>query len=62
MAVANRDKTHCPRGHRLAAPNLVKWRFKKKGIRECRICHNAKCREYYRLGPGQAQELDLREG
>lgn len=38
---ANRTKTHCPRGHVLEMPNLVRKRFEEKGYRDCLACNRA---------------------
>lgn len=42
---ANARKTHCPMGHLLAGDNLKRG---EAGTRKCRICHNARQREYER--------------
>ena len=41
-----RQKTHCPQGHELKEPNLVKQKL-KFGWRSCRICQNAADRKLY---------------
>lgn len=38
---ANRVKTHCPRGHVLEMPNLVRKRFEEQGYRNCLACNRA---------------------
>lgn len=38
---ANLAKTHCPRGHVLEMPNLVRKRFEEKGYRNCLACNRA---------------------
>lgn len=47
---ANIEKTHCPRGHRLAGKNLYRWR----GQRHCKTCHRERERERYRRRKAQA--------
>jgi hypothetical protein len=37
----NAAKTHCPRGHELAGANLVPWKLRQRGSRECLICDRA---------------------
>lgn len=36
----NKHKTHCPKGHELKEPNLLKNGLIRYGFRQCRICHN----------------------
>lgn len=38
-AAIHARKTHCPRGHELKEPNLLKSQL-KRGQRNCRICYN----------------------
>lgn len=38
---SNKDKTHCPRGHVLEMPNLVRKKFEDKGYRNCLACSRA---------------------
>ena len=40
IAVVRRARTHCPRGHRLEAPNLVAFDLKRRG-RTCLACARA---------------------
>lgn len=42
-ARASRDRTHCPRDHRLVAPNLVVAKA-NRGFRSCLACHRAHAR------------------
>ena len=44
----NKRKTHCPQGHELKDPNLLKS-GKRYGFRQCRICHNKWQRENLKL-------------
>lgn len=36
-----RNRTHCPRGHALMEPNLVRYEL-KQGHRKCKACHRAR--------------------
>ena len=36
-----RNRTHCPRGHALMEPNLVRYEM-KRGHRKCKACHRAR--------------------
>jgi hypothetical protein len=45
VTVANRNKTHCIRGHALSGDNLDTWLLREKGYRACRKCMNAWKRE-----------------
>jgi hypothetical protein len=40
---ANTNKTHCLRGHLLAAPNLARVNQTRKVERACLACHRARC-------------------
>ena len=42
----NLNKTHCPRGHLLQQPNLIKHRL-AKGHRVCLACNRGKCYARY---------------
>lgn len=44
----NLAKTHCKNGHPLDGDNLVASSLATEGKRRCRVCHNARCREFYR--------------
>jgi hypothetical protein len=45
MGRAQRERTHCPQGHPLEAPNLIA----SAKHRVCRTCHNERClKNYYR--------------
>ena len=46
MAINSR-KTHCPQGHELRDENLVKSKWRRLGLRECRLCHNSSSKKYY---------------
>ena len=45
---ANREKTHCPRGHEYTPENTYISKGKTHNSRKCRICSNAKDRARYR--------------
>ena len=40
-------KTHCPRGHRLVVPNLVRSTWEKRGYRDCLACARARAHVSY---------------
>ena len=46
FAAKNKLKTHCLHGHELKESNLVKWAYRKKGWRVCKVCNNAKTRRW----------------
>lgn len=48
------QKTHCPRGHALVTPNLVKARL-ERGMRDCRAC--AQARSFLRIRPNSGYDL-----
>lgn len=48
-ADANREKTHCPRGHEYSEENTY---VTSKGQRYCKTCNREKAREYYRKTRG----------
>ena len=41
---AETNKTHCPRNHPLAVPNLVPSKLKKRGYRDCLACSRARAK------------------
>lgn len=49
-------RTHCPRGHPLAGDNLIQSKFRRRGERECRTCHNERQRRRRRDRNRQQQE------
>lgn len=55
----NRNREHCPRGHKLISPNLQPAKL-KMGWRGCRACHQAHS-DRFNGHPGTFEELaDLR--
>ena len=54
----NLNKTHCPRGHKLANPNLVS-NMKKQGYRSCKSCVSAYGYLYRTLGHGNFTEEEM---
>lgn len=54
IAEKNREKTHCPKGHRLDSDNLVKYKV-KIGERECLICRRASSRKYYNMAAAASE-------
>lgn len=51
--------THCPRGHDLVVPNLVAYKWKKQGQRECLACSRARRALGARGKPFDASVADL---
>ena len=49
------DKTHCPLGHELVAPNLRETMYARDGHRGCKAC--ARGREYVRRHGGDMQKI-----
>jgi len=47
----SRNKTTCPRGHRLESPNLIEDLFRRTGYRSCRACNLALQHGKYRGEP-----------
>lgn len=54
-----RSKTHCPRGHRLADPNLQGWKM-QNGQRSCKACHQARSDQFNGSGLSFEQSADMR--
>lgn len=52
----NAAKTHCPDGHPLSGPNLLKAKL-TKGRRECKACKAKRGREYRKLA-GSGAEME----
>jgi len=40
-------RTHCPKGHELKEPNLVKYKLRRFGWRNCKLCYNEILRKCY---------------
>lgn len=55
-SVGHRMRTHCPRGHELAAPNLVAATL-RGGHRACLACHRALSNERYAKRCGRPFDL-----
>lgn len=53
-----RERTHCPRGHRLVEPNLAAAQL-AKGKRECRSCHQARHHPHLGLQAESDRRYDL---
>lgn len=51
-----RNKTHCPQGHRLDAPNLTAWSV-KQGHRNCLACSRARAALQHNPGLGDLQTV-----
>jgi hypothetical protein len=52
-----RQKTHCPRGHRLESPNLVKYTA-SRGYRGCLACSRARAATHRAAKQGRLLDLD----
>lgn len=52
-------KTHCPRGHRLASPNLVPSQI-RRGCRTCLSCHRERASSRYQGRPFSLENADKR--
>lgn len=53
-------RTQCPRGHSLAAPNLVAW-SQKRGHRQCLACARARSALQHNPAAGSLQEISDRK-
>lgn len=47
FASLNAVKTHCPKGHEFTPENTISYKRKTWIQRQCRICHNIDCKNYY---------------
>lgn len=54
-----RNRTHCPHGHELVNPNLVRGKL-EKGQRSCRTCHQARSDQFQGSLLTMEQSLALR--
>ena len=47
VSTLNSQKMFCPKGHALEGDNLMRY-YLKKGVRQCRICHNEQTKLWLR--------------